>query len=125
MSTSTHDIYDPPPAPVSWVHPAPEPIACTRSDLACLILFYVGLFTASVTIAWTFDLTLGTLLMVGGALVILESWFTALSFLQRKPEERPLRRCFIMLAALVPWAVGLGVAALVMVGLFVVSDLGY
>ena len=54
--------------------------------------------------------------------MILESWFTALGFLHRR---RPLGlggRWTIFLAALVPWLVGLGLAAALMLGLFWLSD---
>ena len=34
--SSVHDIYDPPPAPVAWNPPKPEPLVYTVGDLVCL-----------------------------------------------------------------------------------------
>lgn len=119
--SSVHDIYDPPPSQVSWLPPEPEPIAHTRLD----VLFLIGLTGgwALLTVpAWLYEPTLGLLAMIGGALVLLESWFTALGFLHRNPVEEPWRRVLIMTAALVPWAVVLGLAALSMWALFALSD---
>ena len=42
-----HDIYDPPPAPVAWNPPKPEPLVFTTGDLICLIVLYALLFAAS------------------------------------------------------------------------------
>ena len=54
--------------------------------------------------------------------MVLESWFTALGFLHRRPTTTLTGRWTIFLAALVPWLLGLGLAALLMLGMFVVSD---
>lgn len=116
-----HDIYNPPPSQTSWLPPEPEPIAFTRSDLG--VLLGLSAAWAVITIpAWLFEPMLGMLALVGGALVLLESWFTALGFLHRRPQERPSRRALIMVAALVPWLIGLGLAAFLMWALFALSD---
>ena len=60
---------------------------------------------------------------LGGLLVILESWFTALGYLHRRHELSVRARWTVFFAALVPWLVGLGIAAALMRGLFLVSDL--
>ena len=60
---------------------------------------------------------------VGGSLVILESWFTALGFLHRCRPLGLRARWTIFLAALVPWLIGLGIAATLMLGLFWFSDM--
>ena len=59
---------------------------------------------------------------VGGSLVIFESWFTALGFLHRCRPLGLRARWTIFLAALVPWLIGLGIAAALMLGLFWFSD---
>ncbi len=116
-----HDIYDPPPAPIAWNPPQPEPLIWTRADVACLAVFGVMLAIAS-RLAWSVEPTLAALVILGGALVILESWFTALGFLHLRPSESLSGRWIIFLAALAPWLIGLGVAATLMMGLFYVSD---
>ena len=65
---------------------------------------------------------MAALILVGGALVIAESWFTALGFLHRRPLAGLGGRWKIFLAALVPWVLGLGLAAALMLGLFYLSD---
>ena len=72
--------------------------------------------------AWRFEPVLGLWIIVGGVFVVLESWFSALTFLHRHPEEHPGRRWLIFLAALVPWLLGLGFATALMLGLFMISD---
>lgn len=121
MST-VQDLYDPAPSCTSWLPVEPEPIPFGRGDLAVLI----GLAAtwAVVTVpAWLFEPMLGLLAMVGGALILLESWFTALGYLHRQPRQTPSRRALIMVAAFVPWLAGLGLAALLMWALFALSDL--
>ena len=54
--------------------------------------------------------------------MIVESWFTALGFLHQQPMEGLGARWKIFLAALVPWLLGLGLAAALMIGLFYLSD---
>ena len=116
-----HDIYDPPPAPVAWNPPKPERLVFTTGDLVCLVLLCALLFAASVA-AWKAEPTVAVITALGGTLVILESWFTALGFLHRRRSLGLRARWTIFLAALVPWLVGLGIAALFMLGLFLVSD---
>jgi hypothetical protein len=120
-STTLHDIYDPPPAPVPLAPPAPEPMNWTSSDLGIL----AGLVTVVVGLAawaWTIEPAMAFLVMIGGAIVIVESWSTALGFLQRRPWMGMNGRWKIFVAALVPWLVGLGLAAALMMGLFLLSD---
>ena len=119
-----HDIYDPPPAPIPLGPPEPEPLHWTTSDLSILIGFSILVLAASVW-AGRYEPALAPLIITGGALVIIESWFTALGFLQR--HRRPQSSSFgdrwkIFLAALIPWVIGLGFAAAMMLGLFYLSD---
>jgi hypothetical protein len=116
-----HDIYDPPPAPISWNPPLPERLVFTTGDLVCLILLCALLFAGSV-LAWGNEPTVALLTMLGGTLVILESWLTALGFLHRRQSISMRARWTIFLAALVPWIVGLGIAAMLFLGLFLISD---
>ena len=74
-------------------------------------------------LAWTAEPAMALVTALAGSLVILESWFTALGFLQYRRRSLGLRaRWTVFLAALVPWLVGLGVAATLMLGLFLISD---
>ena len=117
-----HDLYDPPPAPIAWTPPRPEPLRWTPGDLAYLAALGVVVVAAS---AWAFtvDPSLGPWVTLGGLFVLLESWFSALTFFHRHPAARRLRlRWMIFLAALVPWLLGLGFAAALMQGLFLASD---
>jgi hypothetical protein len=118
--TSNHDIYDPPPAPIPWAPPEAEPLTFTAGDLTVLATFS-SLVLAASSLAWRVEPTMALLILVGGALVIAESWFTALGFLHRRPTELG-GRWKIFLAALVPWVLGLGLAAGLMLGLFYLSD---
>lgn len=118
---AVRDIYNPPPAPVPFAPPAPEPLRFTRVDVAwllgsCLVL---ASFAAA---AWLFDGTFGMLVVIGGLFVILESWLSGLAFLRRHPAERAVSRWIVFVAALVPWALGLGLATALMMGLFYLSD---
>lgn len=117
---TTHDIYDPPPAPIPWAPPKAEPLHWTAGDLAVLASFSVLIVTAS-GLAWTIEPTMALLIFLGGTLVIVESWFTALGFLHRRPIDLG-GRWKIFLAALIPWVLGLGLAAALMLGLFYLSD---
>jgi hypothetical protein len=116
-----HDIYDPPPAPMAWNPPKPERLVFTTGDLVCLALLCSLLFAASV-IAWRTEPTVALFTALGGTLVILESWFTALGFLHRRRSVSLRARWTIFFAALIPWLVGLGIAATLIMGLFLVSD---
>ena len=118
--TGSHDIYDPPPAPIPWAPPEAEPLTFTAGDLAVLATFS-GLVLAASALAWGVDPTMSLLILVGGALVIAESWFTALGFLHRRPVDLG-GRWKVFLAALLPWVLGLGLAAALMLGLFHLSD---
>jgi hypothetical protein len=117
-----HDIYDPPPAPLPWNPPKAEPLVFTAGDLVCLIGLCALLFVGSV-LAWQSEPMMAVLTAVGGSLVILESWFTALGFLHRFKPLGLRARWTIFLAALVPWLVGLGIAATLLLTLFWFSDL--
>lgn len=116
-----HDIYDPPPVPRRIEPSPPEPIAWTGGDLVALALLGVPVAAAAIW-AWIVDPTLGLLATIAGIFVILESWFSALTFLHRHPDARAGRRWLIYLAALMPWALALGFATTLMKGLFFVSD---
>ncbi len=116
-----HDIYNPPPAPVAYSPAPPAPLIWTGGDLAFLTLLCAPLAIASV-LAWRYDDSLGPWVTVGGGFVVLESWFSGLTFLHRHPDTRPSGRWPIFLAALVPWLLGLGVAGMLMLGLFTASD---
>jgi hypothetical protein len=120
--TSPHDIYDPPPSGTSWLPPRSEPLTFTRSDLACLLVLGALVLIGAV-VAFLFEALLGILVLIGGSLVVLESWYTALGFLTRRPTDQAWQRVVIILAALVPWIVCLGLAAALMIGLFVLTDI--
>lgn len=115
-----HDIYNPPPAPVVMKANA-ETLFISSSDVAWLLLMCGLLVPASVW-GWTVDITLGIALTIGGLFVVLESWFSGLTFLKRHPAARPLSRGLIFLAALVPWAIGISFVAFLMLGLFWIGD---
>src|SRR4051812_47108528 len=119
--SAMHDIYDPPPAPIAWNPPKAEPLVYTVGDLVCLIVLFVLLLSVSVLV-WRGDWVLTIATTVGGALVILESWFTALGFLHRRRSLGLRARWTVFLAALIPWLAGLGIAATLMLCLFLVSD---
>jgi hypothetical protein len=116
-----HDIYNPPPAPLAWDPPKPERLIFTTGDLVCLVTLCVSLFAASV-LFWKAEPTVALITALGGTLVILESWFTALGYLHRRRSLGLRARWTIFLAALVPWLIGLGVAATLMLALFLISD---
>ncbi len=119
-----HDIYNPPPAPTPWVPPAPEPLHWTAGDVSVLVAFSALVLAGSIW-AGRFEPTLAPIIITGGTLVIIESWFTALGFLHRhrQPESSGFRdRWKIFLGALLPWVVGLGLAAGLMLALFSLSD---
>jgi hypothetical protein len=117
-----HDIYDPPPVPrVDLDPPRAERLVFTRNDLVCLAALCGGLLLIAV-VAWRIEPGLALISAGAGALVILESWFTALGFLHRCPPVSLKLRWTIFLAALVPWIVGLGLAVSLMLCLFWISD---
>lgn len=116
-----HDIYDPAPAPVPYRPPAAEPLMYTRGDVVCLLTLCSVLCVAAAA-AWPSEPAMAALTAVGGSLVILESWFTALGFLHRSKPLGLRARWTVFFASLIPWLVGLGVAAALMLGLFRISD---
>jgi hypothetical protein len=117
-----HDIYDPPPVPtVDWEPPRAEPLYFSGGDLCCLVSLCAGLLGLAL-LAWRSEPVLALISAGAGALVILESWFTALGFLHRCPPVSLKLRWTIFMAALLPWLVGLGLAVGFMLCLFWVSD---
>ncbi len=116
-----HDIYDPAPAPLSWNPPKADPLVFTGGDLVCLVTLCLVLVVAAM-LAWTAEPAMAIVTALAGSLVILESWFTALGFLHRRRSLGLRARWTVFLAALIPWLVGLGIAATLMLGLFLVSD---
>ncbi|WP_422926218.1 hypothetical protein [Singulisphaera sp. PoT] len=116
-----HDIYNPPPAPIAWNPPESERLDLKTGDLVCLITLCATLFIVSM-VAWQAETTVALITAMGGTLVILESWFTALGFLQRRHSLGLRARWTIFLAALVPWLIGLGITTVLMLVLFYVSD---
>jgi hypothetical protein len=117
-----HDIYDPPPAPEQDFNPPKlDPLIFTWGDFLCLVGLCALLSAVSLT-AWRTEPALALATAAAGSLVILESWFTALSFLHRAAPLRLKARWMIFMAALVPWLVGLGVAVTAMLSLFWVFD---
>jgi hypothetical protein len=115
------DIYDPPPAPVAFEAPGSEPLRMRRGDLVCLV-FFIMLLSIAAGWAWAFEPTVALMIMLGGGLVIFESWFTALGFLHLQPSESLTGRWVIFLAALLPWIVGLGIAASLIWSFFFLAD---
>lgn len=114
------DIYDPPPARIA-LEPQNAPLSWSRGDL----LWLAGLIVASLlAAAWAYSVEpmLGTTVLVGGLFVALESWFSALTFFHRHPDAREGGRWRIFLAAVTPWALGLGLAAGLMMALFAFTD---
>ena len=114
------DIYDPPP-PAVTLGPKSAPLSWSGRDLLSLA-FLVGLSLVGAWWAWSFDATLGATVLIGGLFVAMESWFSALTFFHRHPDARESGRWRIFLAATAPWAMGLGLAAGLMVGLFAITD---
>ncbi len=116
-----HDIYDPPPAPIAWNPPKPERLVFTTGDLTCLALLCAVLFAAAL-LAWRTEPSMAMISALGGTLVILESWFTALGYLHRCPPVSLKVRWTIFLAALLPWLLGVAFAVCLMLCLFWISD---
>ena len=116
-----HDIYDPPPAPIPMAPPLPDPMIWSSRDLMMLVAL-ASIVVAVSAWAWTIEPAMAGLTMVGGAIVIVESWFTALGFLHRRPWMGLNGRWKIFIAALLPWIIGLGMAAGLMMSLFYLAD---
>lgn len=115
------DIYDPPPAPIT-LEPLSTPLSWNSRDLFWLALM-VSLAFAAAGWAWSVEPVLWPAVLVGGLFVALESWFSALTFFHRHPDAaREGRRWRIFLAAVAPWAMGLGLSAGLLVGLFALTD---
>lgn len=125
MSTAnhSHDIYDPPPAPVRVAPPQSEPVAVHRGDVLYLLTLAALLVVGSVW-AWSNEPVLGLGVTVTGLFIIGESWLSGLTFLHRHHEEgAPLRRRWtIFTAALAPWLLGVALAVSLMLGLFMLTD---
>jgi hypothetical protein len=122
--SSSHDIYNPPPAPVPYTPPAVEPIVWTGGDLLALGMLACPVYLAAAW-AWSIDPTLGVWVTAAGLFMILESWLSAVTFLHRHPAARrlaPRRRWLVFLAALLPWLMCLAFGVALMLGLFVISD---
>ncbi len=116
-----HDIYNPPPAPLVLDVTSPEPLVVSSSDVAWLLLL-CGLLVPPSAWAWSVDAMLGLGVTMGGLFVVLESWFSGLTFLRRHPSARPVGRGLIFLAALVPWLIGISFVASLMLSLFWLTD---
>lgn len=115
------DIYDPPPAPIPLAPPSPERVYYRPSDLAILGVLILGVVGLAIR-AYSFEPTIAYLTLVGGAIVIVESWSTALGFLQKRPWMGLNGRWKIFVVALIPWLLGIGLAAALMMSLFLLSD---
>ena len=120
MST-LHDIYDPPPAPMPLVPPAPERVSYRPGDLVILGALVVMVLIVALA-AYFYEPVIAYLTLVGGGIVIVESWSTAIGFLNKRPWMGSGGRWKIFLAALMPWLLGLGLAAALMMSLFWLSD---
>jgi len=115
------DIYDPPPARMTLESPENQPLLYTGRDL-CWLGVLVGLSVLAAAWSWTFEPLVWPTVLIGGLFVALESWFSALTFLQRHPDAQAGGHWRIFLAAVAPWALGLGLATALMVGLFAATD---
>jgi hypothetical protein len=118
------DIYNPPPAAIPLAPPRPDPIRWTTGDLVALAAFAFPVYLAAAW-AWSIDITLGLWVTVAGVFMILESWLSALTFLNRHPDARGLvggRRLMVFFTALSPWLITLAFGVTLMLGLFMLSD---
>lgn len=116
------DIYDPPPVPeIDWERPKPEPFFFSKGDIACLVALCALLLIAAAAI-WPTEPMLAVVAAGAGALIVLESWLTALGSLHRSPPMTLKARWTIFLAALLPWIVGVSSAVVLMLCLFWASD---
>jgi hypothetical protein len=123
MSSLMRDIYDPPPVPEQELPPTrPDGFVLTRGDLVVVTVLCVLPFAASL-LAWYTEPELAIATGTAGALVILESWFTAMTYMHRRSRLVGLKvRWTIFLAALLPWVIGVGVTIASILGLFWVAD---
>ena len=115
------DIYDPPPARLTLDSRDSPPLLYTGRDMAWLGVL-VGLCFLAAGWSWTVEPLLWPTVLIGGLFVSLESWFSAMTFLHRHPDARAGGNWRIFLAAIAPWALGLGLATALMVGLFAATD---
>ena len=98
-----HDIYDPPPAPVPLQPEGTSRLVFTWGDLVCLVTLCGPLLCVMPRHRrGRSEPMMAMLTAVGGSLVILESWFTALGFLHRCRPLRLRARWTIFLAAWCP-----------------------
>ena len=116
-----HDIYNPPPAPVAYAPAPPAPVSWTVADLAFLFGLCIPLGVASI-FAWRYDVSLAPWVMVGGGFVVVESWLSGLTFLHRHPAAPADESLADLRGGLGALVVGLGIAGMLMLGLFTVSD---
>lgn len=120
--SSLHDIYNPPPAPMPFeVASQNEPLVITSSDVAWLLVLCVLVVPPSV-MAWILDPLLGAALTVVSVFIVLESWFSGLTFLRRHPAARPLWRGMVFLAATVPWLIGAAFMVSLILAFFWLTD---
>lgn len=117
----THERHLRPTAGPCSLRTKAEPLVFTRGDLVCLATLFSTLWLIAATV-WRNEPTIAVLTALGGSLVVLESWFTALGFLHRFKPLGLRARWTIFIAALVPWLIGLGIAATLMLVLFWLSD---
>ena len=120
----TRDIYDATPLQVSVNMPETVPLRPTRQDKLFLALVLAIVLFLSLS-AFFLDTSVSLLLAMGGCLVVLESWHTALLFLERHEPDANQARLLIHVGALMPWLMILGLSALFMLGLFWLSDYLY
>ena len=122
-SISGPDIYDPRPMPISGGPPEAEPVTWQVRDLGALIVLGLPVYGA-VGWAWSQDHTLGLWVSIAGVFMILESWFSALTYLQRHRDSTFTRggRWLVFLSAFLPWILSLCLGVLLMLGLFSFSD---
>jgi len=120
----TRDIYDATPLQVSVNMPETVPLRPTRQDKLFLALVLAIVLFLSLS-AFFVDTSVSLFIAFGGCLVVLESWHTALLFLERNEPDANQPRLLIHIGALMPWLLILGSSALVMLGLFWLSDYLY
>ncbi|QEH36776.1 hypothetical protein OJF2_53610 [Aquisphaera giovannonii] len=117
-----HDIYDPTPRPeLEWEPPREERLLFSRGDILAVVGLCATLFAVA-SLAWRDEALLAFIAAAVGSLVVVESWLTALGFLNRCPPVSMRLRATIFLAALLPWMVGLSVAVGFILSLFWIYD---
>ncbi|ADV63309.1 hypothetical protein Isop_2742 [Isosphaera pallida ATCC 43644] len=116
------NLFNPSPVSRPLSKPVRHALRPLKADLVWLMMMVTLLLIVAAVTVWLVDATLGLLVGMGGLLVLLESWFTGLGYLERRPQLPTRDRWSIHFAALVPWMIGLGLAALLMTSLFLLSD---